>query len=219
MAWAKDHKPELITANADVSGMHFLGFDYEHDKRKMGENNVVEPDNYYNDWVIRITPGIKKPQGGRIIAEDLGALESGADLDYNDVVFDVEFTSDGARIVLLNAGGTLPLYVGGKEVHEVYGVTTSTMVINDPTNLDPDNDIKEFNIKGNFNNNPLNIPVTVTKTVNGEKVTINLAATKGEPAEKIQVDRYYMWTAEREGIASKYPKFSDWVKDANVKWY
>lgn len=55
MAWAKDHKPELITANADVSGMHFLGFDYEHDKRKMGENNVVEPDNYYNDWVIRIT--------------------------------------------------------------------------------------------------------------------------------------------------------------------
>lgn len=163
--------------------------------------------------------GIKKPQGGRIIAEDLGALESGADLDYNDVVFDVEFTSDGARIVLLNAGGTLPLYVGGKEVHEVYGVTTSTMVINDPTNLDPDNDIKEFNIKGNFNNNPLNIPVTVTKTVNGEKVTINLAATKGEPAEKIQVDRYYMWTAEREGIASKYPKFSDWVKDANVKWY
>ena len=220
MAWAKDNKPELITANADVSGMHFLGFDYEHHKQKSNtERDDVDADKFYNDWVIRITPGIKKPEGGRIIAEDLGALESGADLDYNDVVFDVEFTSDGARIVLLNAGGTLPLYVGGKEVHEAYGVSTSTMVINDPTNLDPDNDIKEFNIKGSFNNNPLNIPVAVTKTVNGEKVTINLAATKGEPAEKIQVDRYYMWTAEREGIASKYPKFSDWVKDANVKWY
>ena len=219
MAWAKEHKPELITANADVSGMHFLGFDYEHSKTEGSEYDVVDPDGFYNDWVIRITPGIKKPQGGRIIAEDLGALESGADLDYNDVVFDVEFTSDGARIVLLNAGGTLPLFIAGQEVHEKYGVSTSTMVINDPYDLDPDNDIKEFNIKGNFNYNALSIPVTVTKTINGQKTTITLNATQGEPAGKIQVDRYFMWTKERESIAAKYPKFSDWVKDINVKWY
>lgn len=218
MAWAKDNRKDLVTENADVSGMHFLGFDYEHNKTQGSEYDVVEADGYYNDWVIRITPGIKKPSNGRIIAEDLGALESGADLDYNDVVFDVELTSNGARIVLLNAGGTLPLFVGGQEVHEKYGVSTSTMVINDPTNLDPDNDIKEFNITGNFSS-ALDIPVTVMKTVNGQKVTITLTATQGVPAGKIQVDRYFMWTAERQGIDNKYPKFPDWVKDINVKWY
>ena len=219
MEWAKTNAKDLINDEADVTGMHFLGFDYNHSKTQGSEYDVVEADGFYNDWIIRITPGIKKPSGGRIIAEDLGALESGADLDYNDVVFDVEFTSDGARIVLLNAGGTLPLYVGGQEVHEMYGVSTSTMVINDPTNLNPDTDIKEFYIKGNFNWNALSIPVTVTKTVNGERVTIELAATQGVPAGKIQVDRFFMWTDERESIASKYAKFSDWVKDPNVKWY
>ena len=219
MEWAKTNAKDLINDEADVTGMHFLGFDYNHSKTEGSEYDVVEADGFYNDWIIRITPGIKKPSGGRIIAEDLGALESGADLDYNDVVFDVEFTSDGARIVLLNAGGTLPLYVGGQEVHEMYGVSTSTMVINDPTNLNPDTDIKEFYIKGNFNWNALSIPVTVTKTVNGEKVTIELEATQGVPAGKIQVDRFFMWTDERESIASKYAKFSDWVKDPNVKWY
>ena len=219
MAWAKENAKDLVKSDADVTGMHFLGFDYNHSKTQGSEYDVVEADGFYNDWIIRITPGIKKPSDGRIIAEDLGALESGADLDYNDVVFDVEFTSDGARIVLLNAGGTLPLYVGGQEVHEMYGVSTSTMVINDPTNLNPDTDIKEFYIKGNFNWNPLSIPVRVTKTVNGEKVTIELEATQGVPAGKIQVDRFFMWTDERESIASKYAKFSDWVKDPNVKWY
>lgn len=218
MNWAKANAKDLVTSDADVSGMHFLGFDYEHSKTNGSEYDVVEADGYYNDWIIRITPGIKKPQNSRIIAEDLGALESGADLDYNDVVFDAEITSTGARIVLLNAGGTLPLFVGGQEVHEKYGVSTSTMVINDPTKLNPDTDIKEFTITGNFSS-ALDIPVTVTKTVNGEKVTITLQATQGKPAGKIQVDQYFMWTAERESIATKYPKFSDWVQDINVKWY
>ena len=40
-----------------VAGMWFVGFDYEHDKTKMGENDIVKRDYYFNDWVIRVSPG------------------------------------------------------------------------------------------------------------------------------------------------------------------
>lgn len=231
MEWAAKNAKSLVTDDADVTGMYFIGFDYEHSKTVGSEYDVVEADGYYNDWIIRITPGIKKPNrpwmgDGRIIAEDLGALESGYDIDYNDVVFDAEITSDGARIVLLNAGGTLPLYIGSVEVHGQYGVSTSTMVCNDPTALYPygpdpisgkypaGKGIREFFISGSFTS-ALDIPVTVEK---GGKL-ITLTATMGKPAGKIMVDQYYMWTAERQKISDKYPLFDEWVKDPNVKWY
>ena len=137
-------------------------------------------DGYYSDWIVCIVEAQGKnitsrekvekdgdiykipvePQCGRIFCEDLG-VSTREDLDYNDVVFDVDvyknyeagvkryytIYSDGrkvldrtenystegqatysAKITLQAAGGTLPLTVIGKEVHEMFGVGVTTMV-------------------------------------------------------------------------------------------
>ena len=60
------------------------------------------------------------------MAEDLTI--SGGDFDFNDVVFDA-VTVNGATVVTLQAaGGTMPLYIEDNEVHELFGVSQSTMV-------------------------------------------------------------------------------------------
>lgn len=197
-----------------ISDRYFLGFDYQHDKTDMGEDDVVEPDGYYNDWIISITPGYRKPES-RIIAEDLGAMESGADLDYNDVVFDAEIIEGGARIVLLAAGGTLPLYIGSEEVHGKFGVATNIIVNTNWKGANhAERPIVEFTISGSFAS-VADIPVSVVKS--GK--TYTLKCTRGEPAEKICVSKWFKWTDERESLVSKYPKFPEYVADPNVAWY
>lgn len=87
-----------------VAGMYFVGFDYQ--ANGQNANQQVKLDGYYNDWIIKITPGIYKG-AYRIIAEDLGDTD---DFDFNDVVFDVVFR-DATIITLQAAGGTMPLYI------------------------------------------------------------------------------------------------------------
>ena len=65
----------------------------------------------------------------RVIAEDLTVDERG-DFDFNDVVFDVilNYPVGKTTIILQAAGGTLPLTIGGQEVHKKFGVDTNVMV-------------------------------------------------------------------------------------------
>ena len=80
-------------------------------------------DGYYSDWIVTLTKANTgntppPPPSGfvcRIIAEDLTVGEN-SDFDFNDVVFDV--IDNGATIRLRAAGGELPLYVAGQEVHD-----------------------------------------------------------------------------------------------------
>ena len=190
-----------------VADRYFVGFDYK--QLKDDGTGIINLDGYFNDWVVAITPGIRKPNV-RVICEDLSVKENG-DFDFNDAVFDVEFTSTGARIVLLAAGGTLPLTIGGEEVHEKFGVPTSTMVNTGKAGRP----IVEFNITGSFGYDANNIPVIVTKT----EGQIPLTAVKAHAPGKIQVNQYYKWCTEREDILTKYPKFADYCADQNVKWY
>ena len=53
-----------------VAGMFFVGFDYEHDKTKMNENDIEKRNWYFNDWVIRVSPGLYR-NSKRIMVEDL----------------------------------------------------------------------------------------------------------------------------------------------------
>lgn len=56
----------------------------------------------------------------RVIAEDLTAGEKG-DFDFNDVVFDAEYIdANKVKVTIYAAGGTLPLRVDGKEVHDLF---------------------------------------------------------------------------------------------------
>ena len=90
-------------------------------------------DGYYSDWIVTLTkaePVNQVSANLRVMAEDLSAGESGEDFDFNDVVFDVYFSPNPgeAYVMVLAAGGTLPLTVDGTEVHGLFGKSTDTMI-------------------------------------------------------------------------------------------
>lgn len=245
-------------------------------------------DGYYSDWIVciveaqgkTITSREKiekdgefykipvKPQCGRIFCEDLG-VSTREDLDYNDVVFDVDvyqnyeagvkryytIYSDGrkvltdtknystldqatysCKITLQAAGGTLPLTVIGKEVHEMFGVGVTTMV-----NTRDDNstafgsyvtgkapvDLGEYTTSQLFpekkDTDPIyarEIPIVVN--YNTAKQVAILGAEKGNaPAKLFVPNQSTKWTVERKPLVVAYPKFAKYVGDGEgvVQWW
>ena len=149
----------------------------------------------------------------RVIAEDLTVDEKG-DFDFNDVVFDVilNYPVGKTTIILQAAGGTLPLTIGGQEVHKKFGVDTNVMV-NTNNNSVERNPVK-FELNTQYSN-ANDIPVCVQK--NGSWLT--LEAKRGRVPSKIGVKPTYNWCDEREDILDKYPDFGKWVKNENIEWY
>lgn len=145
----------------------------------------------------------------RIMAEDL-VVESTKDFDFNDVVFDVYMTSTGADITIQAVGSTLPISIGGKEVHELFGVPTSTLV-NTSGQSDSYLSPVTFSIDGDFDNNPINIDVKVYRNGNWYELT----AVEGNPPCKIAVDVSCDWCDEREPISDKYSNFISWVSGSS----
>lgn len=241
-------------------------------------------DGYYSDWIVCIVQAQGKtitsrekvekygvvykipvePQCGRIFCEDLG-VSTREDLDYNDVVFDVDvyqnyeagtkyyytIYSDGrkvldrteeystqrtysAKITLHAAGGTLPLTVIGKEVHEMFGVGVTTMV-----NTRDDNstafgsyvngkspvDLGEYTTSQLFpdktDTEPIyarEIPIVVN--YNTAKQVAILGAEKGNAPAKLFVPNHSTkWTVERKPLVVAYPKFANYVGDGTVQWW
>ena len=229
--------------NSDVSGMYFVGFDYDanfgNGNYHMANTNtymVTEvsentpgafqvpnkhdgkwyiagaADGYYSDWIVRVCEATPKPDC-RIIAEDL-SVEDASDFDFNDVVFDVKmnYPNNGVHTIILQAaGGTLPLKVGDSEVHELFGVSTTTMV---NTGAGVSKAPVTFKYAQNITN-VNEIPVKVQK--NG--LWIELEALRGKVASKICVQPKYVWCAERKAIDTVYPNFSQWVRENNDLWY
>ena len=234
MTWARNNGKDL--AGADVSGMYFVGFDFE-SLPKADNSNLVNTnewlgkevaegsadavqvngkwylvggaDGYYSDWIVRIIPGEKKAVKGdiRVIAEDLSVDEK-SDFDFNDVVFDVKFNYPEGKttIILQAAGGTLPLYIAGKEVHGLFGVSETTMV---NTGSGVSKAPFTFEIEGTYSYNAINIPIEVFK--DGGKIA--LTAERGKVASKIAVGSTYEWCSERQDIEKKYPAFGKYVKN------
>ena len=169
-------------------------------------------DGYYSDWIVTLTEAKRQtppdtPSGFvcRIIAEDLTVGEN-SDFDFNDVVFDV--FSDG-KILVRACGGTLPLTVAGREVHALFGQSTSTMINTGWTGtIDYVNTYQEINYGSSIPNvaAAYDIPVVVTKKVAGVEKPIPLTAVRAKVASKIAVGSDYKWCAEREDIDSKYHK-------------
>ena len=210
--------------------------------------NIGGRDYVFSDWIVTLTEA--KKQGDtpkiaiRIIAEDLNAKKQENDLedsdwDFNDVVFDVEFTADDkAEITLVAAGGTLPLIVGvenptdgqaypDNEVHALFGVDVNYMVntINKQThpnlrggtvNKSPKIQFTKAGVKAA---NGKTIPIHVEKTVNGVKKWVELEAPEGQPAAKIGVKPKFAYCDEREDIRERYPRFYEWVSNPYVEWY
>ena len=225
---SKYHNEYIIIAGADIdptlAGYYYVGFDfYAHgtDKYPANKNMDVERDYVFNDWIVRISPA-QFAGAARVICEDLGTTD---DFDFNDVVFDVVSNSywNGYKnqqeeytiITLQAAGGTLPLYLEAngvsKEVHELFGVETGTMVnTNNGTVSRP---IVQFTIPGVVS------PRQVTVRVAENAKEVVLKAEEGQAPQKICVNTTYQWCNEREQIGDKYANFPDYVKNKQVAWY
>lgn len=182
-----------------VAGMYFVGFDYE--SHAQDADKQIKADGIYNDWIVRVTPGLYK-EGQRIIAEDFGEI---GDFDFNDVVFDVRITWNSTVITVRAAGGRLPLTIGGVEIHEALGIGTDVMA---NTGRDTKScPVAVFRISGNFDWNANNIPVVVNK--DGADITLTTEA--GKAPAKICVPLTYRWTIEKVRISDAYPEFPEYV--------
>lgn len=214
-----------------VAGMYFVGFDYEHDKTAMGENDVEARDWFFNDWVIRVSPGSFRG-AQRVMAEDL--IDSDldkvdiSDWDFNDAVFDVAYlrqqdpkdyqNHDYAIITLWAAGGTKSLTVAGKEVHELFGQPISTMINTNAANGVDGLPQVIFRVDlgqtTDYNKtfNAIEIPVKVGST--------ELLATKGKATQKFEVPTTTRWMKERKIITGSYTQFKAYVlNNSPLDWY
>ena len=199
--------------DSSVAGMYFVGFDYNSSKGPNSPENI-DADGYYNDWIVKITPGLYK--GQRIMCEDLGTT---ADFDFNDIVIDVynDWSGypgnwGGATIVTVRAaGGTLPAKVAGKDIHELFGVSTKDMV-NTGIKTAP---VAIFRIAQV--NNAKDIQIVVGK----DGGTWELKTATGAAPQKILVPSTTRWNKEYKSIVNSYPDFRNYVQDANgfAKWY
>lgn len=195
-------------------------------------------DGYYSDWIVTLTKAEKEttppPSDGydiRIIAEDLNAKALTAeaakdglvdsDWDFNDVVFDVKFTSEtSANVKIVCAGGVLPLYVAGHEVHEALG-RPETDADGLYKIIGMSNAATPFEVTGiNKAKNGRDIKVEVKRTLtSGKEVLFELKAEKGLPAAKIGVKPKFTPCGERQDIRTIYPLFSKWVLGEVDAWY
>ncbi len=179
-------------------------------------------ENFYDDWVFKIVPAEPLPptpptliDQGRIICEDL-ADSQGSDFDFNDVVFDAYLYSDGScKIVLQAAGGTMPLTVGGHEVHNEFGGFSTKKMINTHATIGDHIDgvrPAEFTITGI--SSIINIPILV----NGGTQVWEISAPIGKAPQKLCVPITFQWCNERVSIKDRYPRFSDWVLNKSIGW-
>ena len=201
--------------DSSVAGMYFVGFDYNSSKGPNSPENI-DADGYYNDWIVKITPGLYTPKGQRIMCEDLGTT---ADFDCNDIVVDVY--NDwrgypggwgGATIVTVRAaGGTLPATVAGKDIHNLFGVDTKDMV-NTGIKTAP---VAIFRIPQVNNAKDIHI------MVGNDGGTWELKTATGAAPQKILVPSTTRWSKEYKNIVKSYPDFEKYVQNAadNGQWY
>lgn len=198
--------------------------------KKIHVDGVVVP----KDQITINVPEYKK----RIIVEDLKGNISentqvkSSDFDFNDVVFDAivwsifnDKTKENEthlKVLVRAAGGLLPIYVAGKEVHQGgvgYMFNTSNPNYEFKSELIKDSIIARTpaiapNESFSFDFN--SIPVEIV--VNGQKVVAG--ANIGEAPEKIAVGLDYKWCKETMSVKDVYDGFKLYIKDkTKTDWY
>lgn len=219
----------------EINGEYYLGFDVwskAPEGQEDNKNMYVDRDWVFDDWIVKLVPAkydMTDENARCVIAEDLAAAVS--DFDYNDVVFEAYVKNDYvqelgsnklvAYVNLLAAGGTMPLYIGEKEVHGLFGVSTSTLVNvgaksvkKSPVTIKVILGDADWNC--DFVQKINEIPVRV-EPQGGEAYTLFVQA--GTPAEKVAVPIGFNWTDESERLDSKYPKFKDYVGNPTLQWW
>ena len=204
-----DKKGNPIVTTESIWGMWFVAFDYEAKHSNPSQN--IPRDYYFNDWIIRISPGTYTTMSQRVMCEDLGGS---FDWDFNDVVFDayIEGWTDNwmAHITIQCAGGTLPITVGttdsDKEIHSLFGVSSSTVVIAPKA---PAQYSVKLDIAG-YSANVCQIPIYVNGVL-----AENIQA--GNTPQRFACPVDTKWADELQCITKKYPNFPSWAQDQNTK--
>ncbi len=232
---SKYHNEYIIIPGAeidpDLADYYYVGFDFyatHPEGQESNKNMDVDRDWVFNDWIVRISPA-EFIGSQRIFVEDLITNSDlnkvdPSDWDFNDAVFDAFVYYDQynpgstcAVITLRAAGGTLPLTIAGREVHELFGVSQSTMVnTGNGAEVAP----VQFRLTSAevTSGNATDIKVVVTDA-KGQK--IELTANVGEPTQKLAapVENHVKWLKERVHIKNGYPTFMDFVGDKSKTWY
>ena len=197
-----------------VAGMYFVGLDFA--ANGANPNMQVDADGFYSDWIVKITPGLYRGDNTwRCFAEDLIGTDlddiSESDWDFNDAVFDAyrDYGANQTVIILRAAGGTLPLTVGGVEVHDAFGVETGTMV--NTENGTVDLPVAIYRINGVYNT------LDDIKIMLGSK---ELTAETGKVPMKLAVPVGTKWLKERVIITDGYSEFANYAHTGSpANWY
>ena len=156
-----------------------------------------------------------------LIATSLENVDD-SDWDFNDVVFDVVYTSEWvwnsetnsgktvnyAVITLRAAGGTLPITVAGKDVHEAFGAGVKDMINTGDGVTRP---IVIFRVETESTN-----PKDIKVLVNG---STELKADLGKATQKFVVPSSVKWVKEHNNITLAYPSFKEYVTKNTSNWY
>ena len=184
---------------------------------------------------------------GRVFCEDLGQISS-SDLDFNDVVFDAyiyeEIDStityeiannveiEGSRtvtiseprryatVVVLAAGGTLPLSIANKEVHDLFNVDNTSTLVN-----------TAFDETGAYSNpyvtrdpvfidriDGINAISDIDIIVKFSHEALQLEAKEGNAPHMFCVPEKIPWALERIEYAIAYPSFGAYVSIGEKFW-
>ncbi len=201
---SKQHYEYIVKC---IKGEYYVGFDFYADGEN--SNQQVDRDYTYNDWIVKIVPAEYK-NAKRIICEDLGTI---GDFDFNDIVFDVYNDKGSAVVTLRAAGGTLPVTIGGVDVHKAFGVADDVMV-----NTNASNGVSVAPAI-------FRIPMPSTGNLNDIEVVVKAAdaicvlkSPKGDAPQKICVTTDFVWPDERVSIKDVYPNFpnKDWAGNATI---
>ena len=218
-----------------INGNYYVGLDHEAWRQAPANANEEDKRDYiYNDWIVKIVPGKgfsdpdpdPKTYSVRIICEDLMAT-GGTDFDFNDIVFDVNYTENVNKtfITIKAAGGTIPLYIQGKEVHKLFQdaypeagiVLPSDGVLGTMINTNATGGVEVGDVTLELDG--IIAPKDIEITVNANGTVIPLKAETGQPAAKIAVDPSFDWLNERDNITQVCPNFPTYVKNGEINWY
>lgn len=151
-------------------------------------------------WVDKITIPKQKIYAKRYMVEDLGGSGE-SDIDFNDVVFDVEQFSDGSQQCIVRAlGGTLPIkiQVGNSEWWSKPEPVTK-MDNTDP--IDEDREIAKFDVTG-WVESSNNVKVMVEDNEGYEFVTT--FPENGRIPAMIAFSTAKVWNLERVKVTEEW---------------
>lgn len=190
----------------------YVAFDYE---SKKGDSGDVPADGYFDDWVVKVTPGTHQgwPVTVRVMCEDLG---NSFDWDFNDVVFDVTFEGKGsniyAKLTLRASGGTLPIIVGTTderyETHRLLGDGSMTPILSSAAPAVYTVKVPSATNNGKNVANAKKIPIYV----DGVEVTA-IDLSQSNTPQRFACPDYVQWSPELTNICVTYPNFPTWVQD------